>query len=150
MSSPSRIIRNVRLADPAAPPAADKAAAINDQVLFEDKNLLVVNKPGGIAVHGGSGVSHGVIELLRHARPELRDLSLVHRLDRETSGCLVLAKRRSALRALASPPAAAATSSQGSPAGGGAGSGASDRLHKNATVASATAWGSRWPPDSKA
>jgi len=51
-------------------------------------------------VHGGSGISHGVIELLRHARPELKDLSLVHRLDRETSGCLVLAKRRSALREL--------------------------------------------------
>ena len=53
-----------------------------------------------MAVHGGSGVSHGVIELLRHARPDLRDLSLVHRIDRETSGCLVLAKRRSALREL--------------------------------------------------
>ena len=51
-------------------------------------------------MHGGSGISHGVIELLRAARPELRDLSLVHRLDRETSGCLVIAKRRSALRAL--------------------------------------------------
>jgi len=69
-------------------------------VLFEDKRLLVVDKPTGIAVHGGSGISHGVIELLRHARPELRDLSLVHRLDRETSGCLVLAKKRSALREL--------------------------------------------------
>jgi 23S rRNA pseudouridine955/2504/2580 synthase len=53
-----------------------------------------------MAVHGGSGVSHGVIEILRNARPELRDLSLAHRLDRETSGCLVLAKRRSALRSL--------------------------------------------------
>ncbi len=62
--------------------------------------LIVINKPSGLAVHGGSGVSHGVIELLRAARPELRDLSLVHRLDRETSGCLVLAKRRSALREL--------------------------------------------------
>jgi 23S rRNA pseudouridine955/2504/2580 synthase len=70
------------------------------QVLFEDKRLLVVDKPPGIAVHGGSGVSHGVVEILRHARPELKDLSLVHRLDRETSGCLVLAKRRSALREL--------------------------------------------------
>ena len=59
---------------------------------FEDKRLLVIDKPSGIAVHGGSGISHGVIELLRHARPELKDLSLVHRLDRETSGCLVLAK----------------------------------------------------------
>jgi len=70
------------------------------QVLFEDKRLLVVDKPSGIAVHGGSGISHGVVEILRHARPDLKDLSLVHRLDRETSGCLVLAKRRSALREL--------------------------------------------------
>jgi 23S rRNA pseudouridine955/2504/2580 synthase len=61
---------------------------------------LVIDKPSGVAVHGGSGISHGVIELLRHARPDLADLSLVHRLDRETSGCLVLAKRRSALREL--------------------------------------------------
>jgi 23S rRNA pseudouridine955/2504/2580 synthase len=80
--------------------APGKVAAIEQQVIFEDKRLLVINKPSGIAVHGGSGVSHGAIELLRAARPELRDLSLVHRLDRETSGCLVLAKRRSALREL--------------------------------------------------
>ena len=83
-----------------APPPAKLSAEIVDHVLFEDKRLLVIDKPTGIAVHGGSGISHGVIELLRHARPDLRDLSLVHRLDRETSGCLVLAKRRSALRAL--------------------------------------------------
>ena len=81
-------------------PAAGKIADLERQVLFENKRLLVINKPSGLAVHGGSGVSHGVIELLRAARPELRDLSLVHRLDRETSGCLVLAKRRSALREL--------------------------------------------------
>ena len=84
----------------AAPPPAKLSAEIVDHVLYEDKRLLVINKPTGIAVHGGSGISHGIIELLRHARPDLRDLSLVHRLDRETSGCLVLAKRRSALRAL--------------------------------------------------
>jgi 23S rRNA pseudouridine955/2504/2580 synthase len=83
-----------------APPSARLAAQIADHVLFEDKRLLVIDKPTGIAVHGGSGISHGVIELLRHARPDLHDLSLVHRLDRETSGCLVLAKKRSALRAL--------------------------------------------------
>ena len=83
-----------------APPPARASAEILDQVLYEDKRLLVINKPTGVAVHGGSGISHGVIELLRHARPDLKDLSLVHRLDRETSGCLVLAKRRSALRAL--------------------------------------------------
>jgi len=81
-------------------PSDGFAAAMADRVIFEDKRLLVVDKPTGIAVHGGSGISHGVIELLRHARPELRDLSLVHRLDRETSGCLVLAKKRSALREL--------------------------------------------------
>ena len=81
-------------------PAAGKVADLEQRVLFEDKRLLVINKPSGVAVHGGSGVSHGVIELMRAARPELRDLSLVHRLDRETSGCLVLAKRRSALREL--------------------------------------------------
>ena len=90
----------VRINAEGAPPSAKQSAAILDHVLFEDKRLLVINKPTGIAVHGGSGISHGIIELLRHARPDLRDLSLVHRLDRETSGCLVLAKRRSALRAL--------------------------------------------------
>ena len=82
------------------PPSAKLATSILDCVLYEDKRLLVINKPSGIAVHGGSGISHGVIELLRHARPELKDLSLVHRIDRDTSGCLVLAKRRSALREL--------------------------------------------------
>ena len=90
----------VRVDAPGAPPAASAAARLLDCILFEDKDLLVVDKPAGVAVHGGSGVSHGVIELLRHARPDLKDLALVHRLDRETSGCLVLAKRRSALRAL--------------------------------------------------
>jgi 23S rRNA pseudouridine955/2504/2580 synthase len=81
-------------------PSDGFAAQVADRVIYEDKRLLVIDKPTGIAVHGGSGISHGVIELLRHARPELRDLSLVHRLDRETSGCLVLAKKRSALREL--------------------------------------------------
>ncbi|MCI0516246.1 MAG: RluA family pseudouridine synthase [Woeseiaceae bacterium] len=82
-----------------APPAG-AARALLDNVIFEDRRMLVVNKPGGMAVHGGSGISFGAIEILRNARPELRDLSLAHRLDRETSGCLVLAKRRSALRNL--------------------------------------------------
>lgn len=90
----------VRIRPGSDAPSAGLAARVADRVLFEDKYLLVIDKPTGIAVHGGSGISHGVIELLRHARPELRDLSLVHRLDRETSGCLVLAKRRSALRTL--------------------------------------------------
>jgi 23S rRNA pseudouridine955/2504/2580 synthase len=81
-----------------APPG--KVASLENRILFEDKRILVINKPSGVAVHGGSGISHGVIELLRESRPEIRDLSLVHRLDRDTSGCLVLAKRRSALREL--------------------------------------------------
>ena len=89
-----------RVKAPGDAPADGKAARIADRIIYEDKRLLVVDKPSGVAVHGGSGISHGVIELLRHARPELKDLSLVHRIDRETSGCLVLAKRRSALRQL--------------------------------------------------
>ncbi|MDJ0939495.1 MAG: 23S rRNA pseudouridine(955/2504/2580) synthase RluC [Woeseiaceae bacterium] len=89
-----------RVREPGSPPPANRAAALLDAVLYEDKRLLVINKPTGVAVHGGSGISHGVVELLRHARPDLKDLALVHRLDRETSGCLVLAKRRSALRSL--------------------------------------------------
>ena len=69
-------------------------------VLFEDKDLLVINKPGGMAVHGGSGLSFGVIEAMRTLNPDWGSLSLAHRLDRETSGVLVMAKRRSALRQL--------------------------------------------------
>jgi 23S rRNA pseudouridine955/2504/2580 synthase len=69
-------------------------------VLYEDDYLLVVNKPAGVAVHGGSGVSFGVIEQLRQARPEARFLELVHRLDKETSGILLVAKKRSALTTL--------------------------------------------------
>ncbi|MFA7503762.1 MAG: RluA family pseudouridine synthase [Burkholderiaceae bacterium] len=66
-------------------------------VLFEDDSLLVVDKPAGLAVHGGSGIDAGVIEMLRAARPEQRFLELVHRIDRDTSGILMLAKRRQAL-----------------------------------------------------
>lgn len=66
-------------------------------VLLEDEHVLVIDKPAGVAVHGGSGVSYGVIEQLRAARPQARFLELVHRLDRETSGVLMLAKKRSAL-----------------------------------------------------
>ena len=69
-------------------------------VVFEDDWLLAVDKPAGVAVHGGSGVSFGVIEQLRRARPEAKFLELVHRLDKETSGLLLLAKKRSALVAL--------------------------------------------------
>ena len=69
-------------------------------VVFEDDWLLALDKPAGVAVHGGSGVSFGVIEQLRRARPDARFLELVHRLDKETSGLLLLAKKRSALLAL--------------------------------------------------
>ena len=74
--------------------------AVEFDILFEDDHLLVIDKPAGVAVHGGSGVSHGVIEQLRAARPHAKFLELVHRLDRETSGILVLAKKRSALTAM--------------------------------------------------
>lgn len=73
---------------------------IEQSIIYEDDLLIVINKPSGVAVHGGSGVSHGVIEALRAARPDAPFLELAHRLDRETSGCLMLAKRRSALRRL--------------------------------------------------
>jgi len=66
-------------------------------ILFEDSHLLIIDKPSGVAVHGGSGVSYGVIEQLRASRPDAKFLELVHRLDRETSGVLMLAKKRSAL-----------------------------------------------------
>lgn len=67
------------------------------RIVFEDEALLVIDKPAGLAVHGGSGVSFGVIELLRRQRPEARFLELAHRLDRETSGLLIIGKKRSAL-----------------------------------------------------
>jgi 23S rRNA pseudouridine955/2504/2580 synthase len=89
-------VRTAAPADPATP-GAGLARALGEAVLYEDDHLLVINKPAGLAVHGGSGLSLGAIEALRALRPELRFLELVHRLDRETSGCLVLAKKRSAL-----------------------------------------------------
>jgi 23S rRNA pseudouridine955/2504/2580 synthase len=85
----------VRTAERPAP-----APAREFPILFEDDHLLAVDKPAGVAVHGGSGVSFGVIEQLRQARPQARFLELVHRLDKETSGILLLAKKRSALTAL--------------------------------------------------
>ena len=69
-------------------------------IVFEDEHLLAIAKPAGVAVHGGSGVSFGVIEQLRQARPQARFLELVHRLDKETSGLLLIAKKRAALVAL--------------------------------------------------
>ena len=84
-------------------PARDEAApapAREFSVLFEDEQLLAIDKPAGVAVHGGSGVAFGVIEQLRQARPQARFLELVHRLDKQTSGILLLAKKRSALTRL--------------------------------------------------
>lgn len=76
----------------------DKVQQLENAILYETDNLIVLNKPSGMAVHGGSGLSFGVIEALRQLRPEARFLELVHRLDRDTSGCLLIAKKRSALR----------------------------------------------------
>ena len=81
-------------------PGMDVARKIEAAILFEDETLLVLNKPSGLAVHGGSGVSLGVIEALRQLRPDCRFLELVHRIDRDTSGCLLVAKKRSMLRHL--------------------------------------------------
>ncbi len=75
-------------------------AALEDGILYEDDGFIILNKPAGFAVHGGSGVSSGIIEGLRLIRPEARFLELVHRLDKDTSGCLLIAKKRSALRLL--------------------------------------------------
>jgi len=84
----------VRLPEKAAAP---EVPAREFPVVFEDEHLLVIDKPAGVAVHGGSGVSYGVIEALRRARPTAKFLELVHRLDKETSGLLMIAKKRSAL-----------------------------------------------------
>lgn len=73
---------------------------LSRSILFEDDGLLVINKPPGLAVHGGSGITLGLIETLRQMRPEARHLELVHRLDRDTSGCIMVAKKRSYLRHL--------------------------------------------------
>jgi len=85
----------------AAPrPGAQVLRQLEAAILYEDDRLLVLNKPSGLAVHGGSGLSYGVIEGLRALRPQAPYLELVHRLDRDTSGCLLIAKKRSALRRL--------------------------------------------------
>ncbi|MDO9026086.1 RluA family pseudouridine synthase [Zwartia sp.] len=84
-------------------PAPDQKRAVPGTefpIVFEDEGLLIIDKPAGTAVHGGSGVSFGVIEALRAARPEARFLELAHRLDRDTSGLLIIAKKRNVLLAL--------------------------------------------------
>lgn len=92
----------VRMSTDSNPPLANKSTLqrLADAVLFENEQLIVLNKPTGIAVHGGSGISVGVIEGLRQLRPEARFLELVHRLDRDTSGCLMIAKKSSYLKQL--------------------------------------------------
>ncbi|MFZ3124005.1 MAG: RluA family pseudouridine synthase [Acidovorax sp.] len=87
----------VRISDKVAEKAERPAPAREFPILLEDEHLIALDKPAGVAVHGGSGVSFGVIEQLRQARPQARFLELVHRLDRETSGILLVAKKRSAL-----------------------------------------------------
>jgi 23S rRNA pseudouridine955/2504/2580 synthase len=91
----------IRLAARSKPSSPGKTQPrLQKYVIYEDDALLVINKPAGTAVHGGSGISRGVVEQLRLERPESRFLELVHRLDRETSGVLMLAKKRSALTGL--------------------------------------------------
>lgn len=92
----------VRTASAATQPAlsGEQKKELSASIIYEDDRLLVINKPSGLAVHGGSGISLGVIESLRMARPQQKGLELVHRIDRETSGLLMIAKRRSALRRL--------------------------------------------------
>lgn len=92
----------MRLAKPGPSQAPHPAFGerVEECILFEDRGLIVLDKPSGMAVHGGSGLSHGVIEALRAARGERHYLELVHRLDRDTSGCLMIAKRRPVLTAL--------------------------------------------------
>ncbi|MCQ8129203.1 23S rRNA pseudouridine(955/2504/2580) synthase RluC [Methylomonas rivi] len=74
--------------------------SLENHILYEDEGFIVLNKPSGFAVHGGSGVQSGVIEALRQIRPQQKFLELVHRLDKETSGCLLIAKKRSVLKVL--------------------------------------------------
>lgn len=90
----------LRLAPPIKASILNKkfAALIEKAIIFEDKHFLALNKPSGIAVHGGSGIRLGVIETLRLLRPQLKFLELAHRLDRDTSGCLLLAKKSSVLK----------------------------------------------------
>jgi len=92
----------IRVAEPNELPQAGRGLkrAIEEAVLYEDDSLLIINKPSGLAVHGGSGIKLGLIETLRQLRPDAKFLELVHRLDRDTSGCVMVAKKRSMLRYL--------------------------------------------------
>jgi 23S rRNA pseudouridine955/2504/2580 synthase len=90
----------IRIAAPSARSAVPAGAAARLAVLYEDDALIALDKPAGLAVHGGSGIAHGLIEQLRAGRPGAKFLELVHRLDRDTSGVLLVAKKRTALVAL--------------------------------------------------
>jgi 23S rRNA pseudouridine955/2504/2580 synthase len=95
---PIRVSSNSEPSDQA--PADGLLKKIESAIIYQDDALLVINKPSGIAVHGGSGIQFGVIEGLRVLYPQEKSLELVHRLDRDTSGCLMLARKRSVLKAL--------------------------------------------------
>lgn len=92
----------VRISEVEEPPRVKRSFAdeIERAILYEDKRLMVVNKPSGLAVHGGSGIKLGLIEILRQIKPNEKTLELVHRLDRDTSGCIMVAKKRSMLTEL--------------------------------------------------
>ena len=92
----------IRVAEKTDIPIIQPALRFNleNQILYEDDGFIVLNKPSGFAVHGGSGVNSGIIEALRQIRPQQKFLELVHRLDKETSGCLLIAKKRSTLKIL--------------------------------------------------
>ena len=75
----------------------EQKVLVEDAVIFEDDALIAINKPSGLAVHGGSGLNFGLIELLRNSRPEAKFLELIHRIDKETSGIILIAKKRKAL-----------------------------------------------------
>ena len=81
-----------------APPSKQTANLLEGRILYEDEHLLIINKPSGMSVHAGSTVRVGVVEALRHMYPKLPQLELAHRLDSETSGCLILAKKKRILR----------------------------------------------------
>ena len=90
----------LRVAQPGDAPRVAVAPALMPPILYEDSDLVVIDKPAGVAAHGGSGIAHGIIERVRAARPNQAFLELAHRLDRETSGILMLAKSRRALLSL--------------------------------------------------
>ena len=92
----------VSLAEKKSLPAPGRSLLklIENSIIFEDSSLLAINKPSGVAVHGGSGISYGIIEAIRALKPDEKFLELIHRLDKDTSGCLLIAKKRSALIAV--------------------------------------------------